>query len=106
MKTMLILCIAMISLPITSFAEVTEGTCPSLGDAAAAIMTSRQNEIPMSNVMKTVLSAIPDESAPVFRSIIMMAYDQPSYRTPDNRKRAIDEFRNEIENACYKAASQ
>lgn len=83
---------------------LTPDGCPDLGAAAAAIMKSRQAEVPMSDVMKKLPGGDDEAVKGLFRSMVVMAYEQPSYQTPSNQERAVAEFRNQIEVLCYKNA--
>ena len=78
--------------------------CPDLGAAAAAIMKSRQAEVPMSDVMKKLPGGNDEAVKGLFRSMVVMAYEQPSFQTPSNQERAGAEFRNQNEVLCYKNA--
>ena len=89
----------------TSAAQASEPskdeTCKRWGDLAAKIMDLRQLEEPMSSVIKLIAS---DKDSKVTRAIIIDAYNQPSYKTKQNQKRATDEYRNKVELECFKNA--
>ena len=76
-------------------------TCKKWGDLAAKIMDLRQLEEPMSSVIKLIAS---DKESKITRAIIIDAYNQPSYKTNQNQKRATDEYRNKVELECFKSA--
>ncbi|QNQ40041.1 hypothetical protein [Brucella intermedia] len=75
--------------------------CKRWGDLAVKIMDLRQLEEPMSSVIKLIAS---DKDSKVTRAIIIDAYNQPSYKTKQNQKRATDEYRNKVELECFKNA--
>lgn len=89
----------------TSAAQAAEQSkdemCKRWGDLAVKIMDLRQLEEPMSSVIKLIAS---DKESKITRAIIINAYDQPSYKTKQNRDRAIAEFRNRLELECFKSA--
>jgi|GEM_PF-2800620 len=89
----------------TSAAQATEQSkdemCKRWGDLAAKIMDLRQLEEPMSSVIKLIAS---DKESKITRAIIIDAYNQPSYKTKQNQKRATDEYRNKVELQCFKNA--
>ncbi|KAB2758249.1 hypothetical protein [Brucella anthropi] len=89
----------------TSAAQASEQskdeTCKKWGDLAAKIMDLRQLEEPMSSVIKLIAS---DKESKITRAIIIDAYNQPSYKTKQNQKRATDEYRNKVELECFKNA--
>ncbi|WP_439600118.1 hypothetical protein [Devosia sp.] len=88
-----------------SHAEDTANTkalaCPMWGDLAERVMTLRQSETPMSEQMRLVSTS----EGPVKKlgeALIMMAYEEPAYRTDENQKNAVAQFRNKAELVCYK----
>ena len=87
--------------PATS--QETEDVCAVMGDIAQNIMTARQNERPMSDVMQVMKHDTEPAVHPVIRALIIDAYRQPGYSTEENQKNAIDSFRNAAELACYTA---
>ena len=93
----LILTTALVLIGALSIAEAEEVNCTIIGDLAEKVMSMRQKETPMSSMM----AAVP-EGSEAFRAIIIDAYEQPSFSTPDNQQGAIAEFRNEWELQCYK----
>lgn len=74
--------------------------CVSLGEIATRVMVMRQSEYLMSELMATVPEGA---AADLFRDIIMSAYEQPSYSTPEHQQKAVQEFRNAWELQCYNA---
>ena len=76
-----------------------DDVCRALGSLAARIMELRQTETPMSRAIEVTSKG---EQSKITRHIIMMAYNEPAYRSPDNQKRAVDAFRNLIELECFK----
>ncbi len=85
------------------------GDCPSLGGMASTIMEARQEGFVMSDLMAIVDVAAPQSSDytpeyhAIARSVVIDAYNQPAFRTPEHRARAIVDFRNSVEAICYSA---
>lgn len=73
----------------------TAAQCTSLGGIAETIMLLRQNGVPMSSV----ISKLDPE---MYGALILFAYQQPRYSSPSFQSRAIEEFRNGMETACFK----
>lgn len=77
--------------------QANEG-CKELGEFAQLVMEHRQNEVPISTLMANLASI---EGSELWRAIVIEAYKQRSFLSPENKDRAINEFRNEIELLCY-----
>lgn len=82
--------------------------CAQVGEVALSIIRLRQDDVPMSTMMKRLdetVGAKQDEHskryAEFLRGLVMKAYAGPVYRTEELRKATIAEFRNEAELACY-----
>ena len=76
--------------------------CPATGELAQTIMTNRQNGVSMSTHVANILPK--DETArALIMGIITAAYDVPRFSAPDNQRRAIEDFRNEMEVVCFRA---
>jgi len=89
---------AFAGLPSTLLAQEGEeavASCASFGDLAVTIMTGRQNGVALSTMME--IAAGND----IVRSIILSAYDKPRYSTPSVQNETIQDFRNDVELACY-----
>jgi hypothetical protein len=78
-------------------AASTSTFCTVIGDLAEAIMTNRQLGIPMSRMME--INGADD----LARLMVMEAYKEPRYSSDEYQRRAVQDFRNEIEVACYQA---
>ena len=72
--------------------------CSQIGEVAESIMTSRQNEMPISELMELADKL----KTPSLKPLIIEAYKSPAYRAAGNKKNAIKKFRNQFELACYK----
>ncbi|WP_265974207.1 hypothetical protein [Brucella intermedia] len=75
--------------------------CESAGRMAELVMEARQNEQPMSTMMKL---EIDPKYSELYQSMVMSAYNQQAFLTEKNKQRAIKEFRNAAELECYKSA--
>ena len=74
-------------------------TCGVYHTMAAAVMTSRQNEVPLSKVM-AFFSDAPEGSRGIINGIVMAAYEEPGYSTPEFQQKATDEFANRVTLEC------
>ncbi|AUR95628.1 hypothetical protein NVP1210O_06 [Vibrio phage 1.210.O._10N.222.52.C2] len=93
MMNKLLILIAALSTP--AMAEPV--SCDAIGQVAESIMMARQAEQPISKVMALVdghgMSAV--------KPLVIEAYKRSSYSTESYQKKAIAEFRNDIELICY-----
>jgi hypothetical protein len=78
--------------------------CPTMGDLAESVMSSRQAGIAMS----AMLDALPDDplAANLIRTVVVAAFDQPRYFTESMQRRAEQDFRADIERLCYRGLGQ
>ena len=86
---------ALATAPIAASAQISASQCSNLGEIAENIMILRQNGVPISRLMSEL-------DPEVFGALILFAYEQPRYSSPSFQSRAIEEFRNDMETACYK----
>src|SRR5690554_2339339 len=78
--------------------------CPTVGLLSAEIMEARQANTPMSELLDILTVQTTDPNAiAIIEAIIMDAYSRPGFGTPANQQRSIDEFRVDMEFACYSA---
>lgn len=91
---------AALALPVVAHAKTPVGNCVEFGDLAENIMTARQNNLPMSQLMAIADDAGP-EGAELMRAVVIYAYQQPIFSTDRFKREAIATFRNEAELACY-----
>lgn len=85
-----------------------DAVCSASGSLAASIMLLRQQNKPLSLVMKTLLA--PVEQSPdaqnIIRQLVLSAYEMPAFHTEENQQRAISDFQNTTELACYQAMTK
>ena len=93
MKTL----VASILIAIASVASANE-FCESVGKFAEITMRGRQSGVPMSQVMKYAT----ERDNEMLQAMIMEAYNQPRYSSKEYQDRAVADFRNVWELACYK----
>lgn len=74
-----------------------ESLCPDIGDRAEEVMTFRQNNERMSEVMDRV------GTSEFMRSLVIDAYGYPLLTMQKNKDEMGVNFRNKIELACYEA---
>jgi len=82
-------------------AEVAE-LCSNMEELATTIMTARQENRSMSQMMVLVEQADPSVKE-VVRATIQDAYNQPAYSSDRGKERAISEFGNAVASMCYGA---
>ena len=70
--------------------------CKDFGKAAADVMEARQENVPMSTLME-----ITAKELPAMKPVVIEAYKRPRYMTVEFRQKAIGDFRNQAELACY-----
>ena len=100
-----LLATAVMAIYVTSAQAATvEDLCPAIGEIAENIMTARQNNMPMSEVMAIVAQG--EAIAGLAREMVIIAYDKPKFDLPDYQSRSISSFRNDMESVCYSAVSQ
>lgn len=88
--------------------EVWNAACAQVGEVAESIMELRLKNTPMSDLMtradETVGKGTTESAlsyAAFLKGLVVAAYEKPAYVTEENRVRAVQEFRNEAELACY-----
>jgi len=69
--------------------------CADLYSLATEIMTARQNNVPMPGLMAIM------SGQPALEAIVRDAYSHPAYSVKDNKQDAVNDFANDIANACY-----
>lgn len=69
--------------------------CKQMGGMAAQIMEARQAGVTLS---KTIEIVSPDD---LLEALALAAYQVPRWRTPENQRMAVIDFRNEVEVMCY-----
>lgn len=68
--------------------------CKSYGELAQTIMIGRQNQVPLTEILE--IAKVNEDAT----NIVMMAYKQPAYSSPEMQMKAVREFRNDIELEC------
>lgn len=102
----LIIALALLISPTVLHAEEAAQSideCAHLGNLAKKIMTTRQNGVPLSEVMKAMRETMPNTMEAV-KPFVLMAYETIQFSAPDARATAIKSFRNAVELQCYKTA--
>ena len=72
--------------------------CPIVGKSAENIMEARQLGMAMSELIERAH----EQSLTKYKATIMAAYERPRFDGEEYQQKAIDDFRNEMELACYK----
>lgn len=101
-SSMIFLAMALVVLFVASFGAHAEDVdvCPSVGDAAEAVMEARQSGVDMSKMMAVARADKSIEAMLV--AMVIAAYDQPRMSVPKNQTRSIEDFKNTALLACYK----
>ena len=73
--------------------------CTAIGEAAETVMTTRQNGVPLSQVLEAATQPDMPSFAP---TMVLQAYDKPLFNTEQYRLKAISEYKEVWEMACYK----
>lgn len=74
-------------------------SCRSYSNVAAAIMEERQEGTPMPDLMDA-LSSI-EEQPELAQTMVRLAYEEPMYRAPEHKQRAISKFRDDTYKRCF-----
>ncbi|WP_113155910.1 hypothetical protein [Nitratireductor sp. OM-1] len=77
--------------------------CDAIGDLAKGIMLGRQTGLPLGKAMELVRDSDIEAVTRMAEDMVIMAYDSPRYNSTSGQERAVEEFRNIFELACYKA---
>lgn len=99
-KTLILALITMATIQPIHAAEPT--MCEMMGNIAEVAMSARQHGQTMSAMMKKMKDPN-DPGNDLIVQMIIAAYEQPVFNTPDNQQKAIVGFRNDMELICYKA---
>lgn len=75
--------------------------CNLIGKIAAPTMELRQSGKPIGEMM-TLAAASAEAIRPMARMMVVQAYESPAYGTDESKNRAVREFSNSSQLACYK----
>lgn len=74
--------------------------CSGISKLAEAVMTKRQEGVAMSDLMKAASDgAEPDQ---LLVRMITAAYEKQRFRTPENKRREVEDFRDQLYLGCIK----
>lgn len=107
MKYRTIILAVALGAPASTLAQSAESLviCSASGNVAQVVMENRQNGIPMSVQVEKILP--PTEPArSLVMAIIVAAYDVSRYSSPDNVRRAVEDFRNDTEAKCFRGMNK
>lgn len=106
MKRLLIILMIVLMVMGLSFGTAVaedKGNCKQIANLAADMMMARQNGAPMYKQIEIVNSESESkELKQLLEMIIQDAYEIPRFSTQSHKKKAIDDFRNEIFLNCYR----
>jgi hypothetical protein len=81
--------------------------CPMVGSLATTVMTKRQANVPMSDLMQALDKM--DQSTPttrVIKTMTIQAYSVPLFSTDEAKQSEISDFANGVMVACYSSAGK
>lgn len=78
--------------------------CASHAKLAKSIMKSRQTGVEMASLLSAIDGLPDDSNKSLTEAMILMAYGESKYATPDNQNSAITEFSNKIMHLCMTKA--
>ncbi|MGX5708104.1 hypothetical protein [Brucella lupini] len=82
--------------------QVLNDSCKEWGNFAEHVMTLRQADKPLNEIMDRVTKT---GNNSILKSIVIEAYDSPAFRTEENQEKSIAQFRNKVELSCFKTAN-
>lgn len=77
-----------------------QSTCKSTSSMARQIMTLRQQGTDASKLVETTNKIGNPQAAKVTTQIIIAAYKEPRYQTPEMQQKSIDDFSNDLYIKC------
>lgn len=98
----IVLAAAMLGSPAYAQSAVPVELCSTIATLAENIMTARQANIPLADMMAVVNVSDPDIQK-IAIAVVLEAYKQPVMRSNNTREQAIDSFKNAVEITCYRA---
>jgi len=101
MKKRLIIILAVFSSYIYPASEEVLNMCSSYKVMAVTIMTNRQNEVDMSAMIEIAMNGDPIIQD-LTVTLIVEAYEEPSYSSESYKEKAISEFANKVYLGCFK----
>lgn len=81
--------------PVAATAATAQEACTIFGNSAELVMKARQQGVPLSKLMEI------SQGNSIVTGIVLEAYKISRYSSPDYQERAIKDFRNVVELACY-----
>ncbi len=85
--------------------EQKEQLCIKFNEVATMIMTKRQQGVPLGALLKMV-SENPGPAADPVKSLVIAAYKQPMFQTPEIQQRTILEFGDKVRVECEEAINK
>ncbi len=78
-------------------------TCKHAAGLAGMIMDARQKGASVKDVIEPVLAATPEGSRRLMKQIVLLAFEQPRFSSPDNQARAVTDYENTTFISCMEA---
>ena len=97
--------LALTATPVAALTDDATKACTELGALAHQVMVNRQAGIALSKILSVIQKPEGDTSAyEIITHIIVGAYDIPRFSTRTYQIVAAEDYRNEIETACFQQA--
>jgi hypothetical protein len=95
---------AVLLVAVISLGAHAQNPCMVVSDMAKAMMTNRQAGVPLSEIIAKMDAdkEMPESVRTMMTSIVMAAYDEPKFNSPDNQQEAINEFSSAMMLQCMK----
>lgn len=86
-----------------ALADDATDTCGHAAQLAASVMQGRQAGASAAQLTADVLPQVPTGSQRLVTEMILTAYEQPRFNTPENQQRAISDFANDVFTSCMRS---
>ena len=94
-KIIAIIAIALLSANASAFTHQQIERCTVMGNLGATIMQARQEGMAMSEMLRRV------SGDPLVTAMAQAAYAEPQFQSYEFQKKAITDFRNQMEKLCF-----
>jgi hypothetical protein len=103
----IIAALALTTTPVAALTDDAAKACTELGALAHQVMVNRQAGIALSKILSVIQKPEGDTSTyEMITQIIVGAYDIPRFSTRTYQIVAAEDYRNDIETACFRSLIQ
>jgi glucose-6-phosphate 1-dehydrogenase len=78
--------------------------CKTFSSIAVQIMTARQEGVPLVDLLEIAAQGKSKDLNVIAKKLVIAAYEEPRFKTPQNVQRTIDKFRDQVTLDCVKNA--